>query len=689
MSNNLMNNESRIEQLRKKLNHHNYCYYALDDPNISDAEYDRLFRELQKLESEHPELITPDSPTQRVGSAALSAFQQITHAVPMLSLDNVFNYDELIAFDERIQQKLKINTTIDFVCEPKLDGLAISLTYENGVLVSAATRGDGRVGEDVTRNVCTIKSIPHHLYATDYPRRCEIRGEIFIPKKEFEAMNKTAKERGEKIFANPRNAAAGSLRQLDSKITAQRPLRFYAYGVETRFIASQIASQIAPQAGHFLFKNHSDVLTQLRAWGFPVSHEIKTVSGIAACKKYYEQISKKRRDLPYEIDGVVYKVNSLALQEQLGFVSRAPRFAIAHKFPAEEKETQVERIEFQVGRTGAITPVARLKPTLVGGVMVSNATLHNFDELFRKDIRENDFVVIRRAGDVIPEVVSSIVERRTGIETKVKIPSACPVCGSDVVKSENEAVLRCTAGLSCPAQLRESIKHFASRRAMGIDGLGDKIVDLLADNQLIKTVADLYHLNRAELMALPRMGEKSADHLLLAIEKSKSTTLARFIYALGIREVGEATATVLSAEFKDMNTLMHADEIRLQQISDVGPVVAAQIKAFFQEKHNQTFIQQLIAAGIHWPINTEQSTDLPLKNKTFVITGTLSSMTRDAASARLQALGATVSGSVSAKTFAVIVGDSPGSKYDKAMQLGVTCLDENKFSQLLEKYRSI
>jgi len=664
--------KTKLDQLRKKLNHHNYRYYALDDPEISDAEYDRLFRELQKLESEHPELITPDSPTQRVGSVALSSFQQITHAVPMLSLDNVFNHDELIAFDERIQQKLKTHTTIDFVCEPKLDGLAISLTYKNGEFVTAATRGDGRVGEDVTQNVRTIKSIPLHLFGTDYPAHCEIRGEICMPKKEFIAMNAMAEKQGEKIFANPRNAAAGSLRQLDSKITAQRPLRFYGYGVAV------IARDLS-------FKNHSDVLNQLRMWGFPVSHDIKTVSGIAACEKYYAQILKKRHDLPYEIDGVVYKVNSLELQEQLGFVSRAPRFAVAHKFPAEEKETQVERIEYQVGRTGAITPVARLQPVLVGGVMVSNATLHNFDELFRKDIRENDVVIIRRAGDVIPEIVSSIVDRRTGREKKIKVPTKCPVCGSEVFKPDNEAVLRCTAGLTCPAQLRESIKHFASRRAMDIDGLGDKIVDLLADNQLIKTVADLYHLNRAELIALPRMGEKSADHLLVAIEKSKSTTFARFIYALGIREVGEATASVLSAEFSDINALMHADEIRLQQISDVGPVVAAQITAFFHEPHNQKLIQQLIATGIHWPINTPSSADLPLKNKTFVITGTLSSMSRDEAKEKLQALGATVSGSVSAKTFAVIVGDSPGSKYDKAKQIGVTCLDDNEFLQLLRK----
>lgn len=665
----MSNVKSQIDKLREKLNHHNYRYYVLDDPEISDAEYDRLFRELQTLEKKHPELIQSDSPTQRVGGAALSAFTQITHAVPMLSLENVFTHDELMAFDERIQRQLKSNATIEFVCEPKLDGLAISLRYENGDLVSGATRGDGSVGEDVTQNVRTIKSIPLSLLGDDFPKQCEVRGEIFMPKKDFEAMNNAAEKMDEKIFANPRNAAAGSLRQLDSKITAQRPLRFYAYG-------------LVILEGKDLFHKHDTVLATLRTWGFPVAHDVKTVLGMRACEKYYEQILKKRHDLPYEIDGVVYKVNSLELQAQLGFVSRAPRFAVAHKFPAEEKETQVEHIEFQVGRTGAITPVARLKPVLVGGVMVSNATLHNFDELFRKDIRENDTVIIRRAGDVIPEVVAAITSKRTAFAKKVKMPTACPVCHSAVEKLEDEAVLRCTAGLFCPAQLRESIKHFASRRAMDIDGLGDKIVDLLADNQLIKTVADLYQLNRNALIALPRMGEKSADHLLSAIEKSKSTTFARFLYALGIREVGEATASVLSLEFKDINALMRADELRLQQVQDVGPVVAAHIVAFFREPHNQQLIHQLIKFGIHWPA-VQQSTDLPLKGKTFVITGTLSSMSRDDAAAKLKTLGATVSGSVSAKTFAVIVGESPGSKYDKAKQLGVNCLDEKGFLSLL------
>lgn len=666
--------KSQIEQLREKLNHHNYRYYVLDDPEISDAEYDRLFRELQQLEKKHPEWITPDSPTQRVGGVALTAFKQVTHAVPMLSLDNVFSHDELVAFEERMLQRLKKHIQIELVCEPKLDGLAISLTYKNGHFICAATRGDGQVGEDVTDNVRTIKSIPLTLLHDHYPAHCEIRGEIFIPKKEFEQLNRDAEKQGEKTFANPRNAAAGSLRQLDSTVTAKRPLRFYAYG-------------LVILDGKNTFKTHYDVLMQLRQWGFPVAHDIQVAKGIAECETYYDRILQHRHDLPFEIDGVVYKVNSLSLQDELGFVSRAPRFAVAHKFPAEEKETTVLDVEFQVGRTGAITPVARLKPVLVGGVVVSNATLHNFDELARKDVRCGDTVIIRRAGDVIPEVVSVVTAKRPATAKKIKVPTRCPVCDSAVEKYRDEAVLRCTAGLSCPAQLRESIKHFASRRAMNIDGLGDKIVDLLADHALIHSVADLYTLHRSAVVALPRMGEKSADHLLSAIEKSKSTTLARFIYALGIREVGEATAAVLASEFQQIDALMKADVFRLQAVPDVGPVVAAHIVSFFHEPHNQQLIRRLLKAGVHWPIISNQS-HLPLKGKTYVITGTLAAMSRDAAKEKLQALGATVAGSVSSKTTAVIVGDSPGSKYDKALQLKVDCLDENGFLSLLEKYHA-
>lgn len=661
-----MNNHSRITYLREKLNHHNHQYYVLDDPEISDAEYDRLFQELQLLEKQHPEFITADSPTQRVGGAALSEFTQITHAAPMLSLENVFSVKELIAFNDRIQQKLKNNADIYFTCEPKLDGLAISLTYKNGKLITAATRGDGRVGEDVTLNIKTIKSIPLTLTGNNYPAHMEVRGEVFMPKKEFLFMNASLEKKGEKLFANPRNAAAGSLRQLDSKITASRPLRFYAY-------ALIVLSAENP------YQHHAEILQQLKSWGFPICPETKTILGIHECEHYFNFILKKRHNLPHEIDGVVYKVDSLALQNALGFVSRAPRWAIAHKFPAEEKETQIEHIEFQVGRTGAITPIARLKPVIVGGVTVSNATLHNFDELFRKDIRENDYVIVHRAGDVIPEIVSVIIENRPNNTKKIKMPMQCPVCGSAVVKPEGEAVLRCTAGLYCPAQLRETIKHFASRRAMNIDGLGDKIVDLLADHHLIKSVADLYQLNREQLIALPRMGEKSTDHLLAAIEKSKTTTLARFLYALGIREVGEATAAVLASEFGNLEALMQADENCLQQVSDIGPIVAAEIKAFFHESHNQKLIQQLLQRGVHWPIIATQShSALPLQGKTFVITGTLSTMSRDEAKEKLQALGAIVSGSVSAKTYAVIVGESPGSKYDKAHELGIRCMDETE-----------
>lgn len=663
--------KKRIESLAQQLNHHNYRYYVLDDPEISDAEYDILFRELQALEKAHPKYIKSDSPTQRVGAAPLAAFQEVKHAVPMLSLDNVFTHDELIAFDERIMQRLHRDDAVHFVCEYKLDGVAVSLTYHNGKLITAATRGDGYVGEDVTQNVRTIKSVPLALQGKDYPMHCEVRGEIVMHKKDFEKMNLHAKSRGEKIFANPRNAASGSLRQLDSAITAIRPLRFYAYG-------------IAASGKEMTFEKHSDVLKKLREWGFPISNDIVIAQDIAACEKFYFATLKKRDPLPFEIDGVVYKVDSFALQDALGFVSRAPRFAVAHKFPAEEKETIVEKIEFQVGRTGAITPVARLAPVLVGGVTVSNATLHNFDELFRKDIREGDHVIIRRAGDVIPEVVESILTKRKPHARKIKMPTQCPVCDSAVEKLEDEAVLRCTAGLYCSAQLRESIQHFASRRAMNIDGLGEKIVDLLIDHGLIKTVADLYCLDREKVIVLPRMGEKSADHLLAAIEKSKTTTLARFLYALGIRDVGEATAAILASEFPTLETLLQADELRLQQIHDIGPVVSQHILAFFRERHNRTLIQQLQKFGVHWPVaSVPKKSTLPLFGKTFVITGTLSSLSRDAARDKLQALGATVSSSVSSKTYAVIIGDSPGSKYDKAQALGITCLDEVAFLRLI------
>src|SRR3990167_5414336 len=663
-------NSSKIISLREKIRDHNYRYYVLDDPIISDAEYDILFRALQTLESKNPALITQDSPTQRVGAAPLDAFQSVRHAIPMLSLENAFNIEELNHFYERIQKFLKDNSEIEFVCEPKLDGVAISLYYENGELKKAATRGDGQVGENVTQNIRTIQSIPLKLLGHDYPEQCEIRGEIFMPILGFEKLNKLAEKNNEKKFSNPRNAASGSLRQLDSSITAKRPLNFYAYA-------------LVVLSGKNCFQKQSEILNKLKSWGLPIAKNISIAQGIGMCEKYYQNMLKIREKLPFEIDGVVYKVDQLVLQERLGFVSRAPRWAIAHKFPAEEKTTEIEQIEFQVGRTGAITPVARLKPVFVSGVTVSNATLHNFDELFRKDIREGDTVVIRRAGDVIPEVVKAIIEKRPKNTRKTALPKQCPVCGSHLVKPEGEAVLRCTGGLYCSAQLRESIKHFATRRAMDIDGLGDKIVDLLVDEKLVHHVSDLYRLKRAQLIALPRFAEKSADNLLEAIHNSKKTTLPRFLYALGIREVGESTAALLANEFGDLPLLMRADLERLEKIRDVGPVVAKHIVAFFAEAHNQKIIRELIESGVQWE-SVSRTSDLPLAQKTFVITGTLASMSRDAAKEKLIALGATVSGSVSAKTHAVIVGESPGSKYDKAQSLGVSCLDEVAFLKLLE-----
>lgn len=665
----------KIETLCKKINFHNYRYYVLDDPEISDAEYDYLFRELQNLEAQYPEYITEDSPTQRVGAAPLESFQSITHTIPMLSLENAFDSEELHAFYERIQKLLKTTEDIEFVCEPKLDGVAISLVYEEGKLKTAATRGDGETGEDVTQNVRTIKSVPLKLIGTDYPLSCEIRGEIFMPIAGFEKLNKVVSARNEKTFANPRNAASGSLRQLDAHITAERPLFFDAYA-------------LVMTKEHHAFQKHSEILQQLKQWGFPTAKEIKVVTGIPACEQYYRAMLKMRDKLPFEIDGVVYKVNQLNLQEKLGFVSRAPRWAVAHKFPAEEKATQIEKVEFQVGRTGAITPVARLKPVFISGVTVSNATLHNFDEIDRKDIRVGDMVMIRRAGDVIPEVVRVVFEKRPAKTHKIKMPIHCPVCQSAVIKEAGEAVLRCMGGLVCSAQLRESIKHFASRRAMNIEGLGDKLVDLFVDHHLIHHVADLYFLKRDALIALPRFGEKSADNLLQAIENSKTTTLPRFLYALGIREVGETTAALLAEEFQTLDRIQQVDMERLQAVEDIGPVVSAHVVAFFHEKHNQQLIEKLLRAGIHWPaISKSEKTTLPLFGKSFVITGTLSSMSREIAKEKLQTLGAKVSDNVSSKTDYLVVGESPGSKYDKAKKLRVVCLNEDDFLKLLKKYK--
>jgi DNA ligase (NAD+) len=662
--------KERIKALRHEINEHNFHYHVQDSPRIADAQYDRLFHELKKLEQEHPELITSDSPTQRVGAAPLKEFSEVKHDVPMLSLENAFSDEEVAAFYQRVQDRLHTENDIEFVCEPKLDGLAISLRYEKGVLVQAATRGDGATGENVTENVRTIKSVPLVLQGKDFPAVLEVRGEVYMPKAGFLSLNKNAELKGEKLFANPRNAAAGSLRQLDPRVTAGRPLAIFCYGV------GRIEGKEVPAT-------HSATLEWLKKLGLVVNPLITTVTDLSGILKFYASIGKKRVGLPYEIDGVVYKVNSRKDQENLGFVSRAPRWALAHKFPAEQTTTTIEQVEFNVGRTGAVTPIARLKPVFVGGVTVSNATLHNMDEIARKDIRIGDTVIIQRAGDVIPEVVSVVLEQRTANVKKIRLPKRCPICGSAVEQIEGEAVARCSAGLFCPAQRKEAIKHFASRRALDIEGLGDKIVEQLVDMDLIANPADLYQLTLAQISNMERMAEKSAQNLLDALQKSKHTTLARFLYALGIREVGEATAKNLAQHFGDLPPLFTATEESLQEIPDVGPVVAKHIAAFFAEKHNHQVIDNLVRAGIHWEKISRADSPQPLSGKTFVLTGTLSSLSRDEAKAKLEALGAKVAGSVSAKTSYVVVGDEAGSKLSKAQELGVAILEEDDFLSFL------
>ncbi|AOV18481.1 DNA ligase (NAD(+)) LigA [Acidihalobacter aeolianus] len=675
--------------LRTQIEHHNYRYYVLDDPEISDAEYDVLLRELQALEAEHPELVIPDSPTQRVGAKPAGGFGEVRHRVPMLSLENCFDDDELAAFDRRVRERLGVEEAIGYVAEPKLDGLALSLRYEDGHLVQGATRGDGTTGEDITQNVRTIASIPLRLRGKA-PKVLEVRGEVYMPRAGFERMNAEAAERGDKLFANPRNAAAGSLRQLDPQITAARPLAFYAYGL------GETGDWPVPP-------RHSAVLEALRGFGLPVSREIRCVEGLDGCLEYYRDIGRRRAELPYEIDGVVYKVDNLAWQAELGFVARAPRFAIAHKFPAEEMPTRVLGVEFQVGRTGALTPVARLEPVFVGGVTVSNATLHNMDEVARKDVRVGDTVIVRRAGDVIPEVARVLTERRPADTQPVELPTACPVCGSEVVRVEGEAVARCSGGLICPAQRKESVRHFASRRAMDIEGLGEKLIDQLVDAGLIDHVDGIYRLTRDQLVGLDRMGEKSADNLLAAIERSRHTELARFLYALGIREVGEATARALARHFGSLEALVEAAEAdllterdedikpkdrypRLQSVEDVGPVVARQVCHFIAEPRNRNVIAALRDLGVVWPDIADRAVagDSRLVGKTYVLTGTLEGFSRDQAKAALEALGARVSSSVSGKTTAVIAGADPGSKLAKAEKLGVQVLDEAGLRTLLE-----
>ena len=663
--------KKHIDELRTELRHHSHCYYVLDDPEIPDSDYDLMYRELQQLENDHPDMITADSPTQRVGDKPLKGFTQIKHRIPMLSLDNVFSEEGLLAFNKRIQDRLGTDDVIEFVAEPKLDGLAVSIIYENGVLIQAATRGDGTTGENVTQNIRTIHSVPLRLLGDDYPSTLEVRGEVFIPKQGFEQLNQRARDNDEKTFANPRNAAAGSLRQLDPKITAQRPLSMYSYAAGL-------------YEGRSLPSSHSEVLAQLKRWGLPVCAELEVVTGIDACLGVYNGILDNRDKLAYEIDGVVYKVNAFALQQQLGFVSRAPRWAIAHKFPAQEETTTILDIEFQVGRTGALTPVARLDPVFVGGVTVSNATLHNMDEVTRKDIRIGDRVIVRRAGDVIPEIVRVVPGKRKKNVKKIVLPRKCPVCNSDVLQAEGESVARCSGGLFCQAQRVESIKHFASRKAMDIEGLGDKLVEQLVEASFIETPADIFTLKAEEVAELDRMAEKSAQNLIVAINASKRPTLARFIYALGIREVGEATAANLAAAYGTLNSLMKVTAEDLQMVDDVGPIVAQHIVYFFSQAHNRDVIKDIQKAGVKiQAVETTIGGKQALKGQTFVITGTLSNLTRDQAKARIQAAGAKVTGSVSVKTDYLLAGDKAGSKLTKAEKLGVIVIDEAGLEKLL------
>lgn len=663
---------NRIDKLRDEVNFHNQQYHVYDEPRIPDSEYDRLMRELQSLETDFPDLITPESPTQRVGGAPLEGFDTVKHRVPMLSLDNAFNVVEMEDFDRRVRERLELadDESIAYVAEPKLDGLAVNLRYEQGRLVLAATRGDGASGEDVTSNVRTISAIPLRLLGTDYPAVLEIRGEVFMPKAGFEALNEKARKMGGKPFVNPRNAAAGSLRQLDPRITTTRPLTFYCYGF----------GEIDPAP---IGETQSDSILRLRQWGLPVSPELQVVQGAQGCIDYYETIAARRDDLEYDIDGVVYKVDRLSRQKSLGFVSRAPRWAIAYKFPAQEVLTEVEAIEFQVGRTGAITPVARLKPVFVGGVTVSNATLHNMDEVERKDVRVGDTVFVRRAGDVIPEVARVLVERRPAVTRKVELPANCPVCGSDVVKPEGEAVARCSGGLYCPAQRKEALKHFASRKAMDIEGLGDKLVEQLVERELVHDPADLFGLTLEQASGLERMADKSALNLLEALAKSRRTTLARFLYSLGIREVGEATAQGLARHFGSLDAIEAADEELLQETPDVGPIVASHIVIFFQQLHNREVVDRLRAAGVEWEEGVPEPTRAqPLEGKTIVLTGSLS-RPRGEIKAELQVLGAKVTGSVSKKTDYLVAGTEAGSKLAKAEKLGVRILDETELEKLL------
>ncbi len=663
-----MSLQQQIDTLRQDLRRYEYEYHVLDNPTIPDAEYDRLFHQLKALEAAHPELITADSPTQRVGAKPLSGFAQIRHEIPMLSLDNAFSDEEFYAFVKRIEDRLiHLPDPLTFCCEPKLDGLAVSILYVNGVLTQAATRGDGTTGEDITANIRTIRNIPLQLLMDNPPARLEVRGEVFMPHEGFARLNQHALEKGEKTFANPRNAAAGSLRQLDPKITSKRPLVLNAYG-------------IGIAEGVDLPNTHYDRLQWLKSIGIPVNPEIRLCNGTDEVLDFYRDIQNKRSSLGYDIDGTVLKINDIALQEKLGFISKAPRWAIAYKFPAQEELTRLNDVEFQVGRTGAITPVAKLEPVFVAGVTVSNATLHNGDEIERLDIAIGDTVVIRRAGDVIPQIIGVLHDRRPADARPIVFPETCPVCDSAIVRIEGEAVARCTGGLFCAAQRKEALKHFVSRKAMDIDGVGGKLIEQLVDRELIHTPADLFKLDLTTLTRLERMGAKSAENALTSLEKAKHTTLARFIFALGIREVGEATALNLANHFKTLEALQNADLEALQQVPDVGEVVANRILAFWHEPHNVAVVNDLIAQGVHWEtVETKEVAENRFKGKTVVLTGTLTQMGRNEAKALLQDMGAKVSGSVSAKTDFVIAGDAAGSKLTKAQELGVTVLTEEEF----------
>lgn len=697
----------RIQNLKQQIQTHNYHYYVLDDPILPDADYDQLMRELMTLEDAHPSLKTDDSPTMKVGAPPLDAFDQVQHELPMLSLNNAMSEEEFLAFDRRCRERLlddgstvqeaeanstsegtqhhdgELEPAVEYACEPKLDGLAISLLYEQGTLVQAATRGDGQTGENVTANVRTIGNIPLTLFGSGYPERLEVRGEVYMPLKGFDAFNDKAKASGEKVFANPRNAAAGSLRQLDSRITATRPLAFCAYSVG-------VVSEDNP-----LPDTHSGILDRLRTWGLCINDEMRVVSGIEEALAWYHTLAAKRHQLDYEIDGSVFKVNRIGQQQTLGFVARAPRWAVAYKFPAVEQQTRLLGADFQVGRTGAITPVARLEPVNVAGVVVSNATLHNMDEVERLNVQIGDTVIIRRAGDVIPQVVAVVMGQRPSDTSPILMPATCPVCHSAIERLDGEAVSRCTGGLVCSAQRKEAIKHFASRKALDVEGLGSKLIEQLVDAGLVETIADLFHLTQEQLMGLERMGEKSAKNVLMALDHAKHTTLGRFLFSLGIREVGTVTADHLARHFGSLDQLIQADEERLVDVQDVGVIVARHVVNFFAETHNRDVIDGLMAAGVNWPnhdpvvsVADSPTDELPLAGKVAVITGTLAGMSRDAAKEALQALGAKITGSVSSKTHFLVAGEKAGSKLAKAQGLGVEVLDEEALVALLDKHRA-